>query len=177
VKEEQREGAIPADPSAEAPPVARDARNPGESRRRKRGRSKSNRRPAEGDGTPRAKTGGASDYPRHPVQKALRIPRAILEQNAGKPCSDRDAARFSGIGYHGPFAVELSSAIKYGFLSRPKPGTVELTDLAKKVLRPQNPTDALEGLRQAVLNAPRSRTCTNTTEAKTSLMSPSSAMS
>ena len=155
MKEEQREGAIPADPSAEAPPVARDARNPGESRRRKRGRSKSNRRPAEGGGTPRAKTGGASDYPRHPVQKALRIPRAILEQNAGKPCSDRDAARFSGIGYDGPFAVELSSAIKYGFLSRPKPGTVELTDLAKKVLRPQNPTDALEGLRQAVLNAPK----------------------
>ena len=64
MKEEQREGALPADPSAEAPPVARDARNPGESRRRKRGRSKSNRRPAAGGGTPRAKTGGASDYPR-----------------------------------------------------------------------------------------------------------------
>src|SRR5437899_1519664 len=100
-------------------------------------------------------TGGAADYPRHPVQKALRIPRAILEQNAGRPCSDRDAAGFAGVGYHGPFTVELSSAIKYGFLTRPQHGTVGLTELGKKVLRPQNPSDELDGLRQAVLNAPK----------------------
>lgn len=60
-----------------------------------------------------------------------------------------------GVGYHGPFAVELSSAIKYGFLSRPQPGNVELTELGKKVLRPQNPADAVNALRQAVLNAPK----------------------
>jgi hypothetical protein len=88
------------------------------------------------------------------VQKALRIPRAILEQNAGRPCTDREAAAFAGIGYHGPFQSELSSAIKYGWLSRPQPGIVEPTELAKKVLRPQNPTNVVEGLRQAILNAP-----------------------
>jgi len=59
------------------------------------------------------------------------------------------------MGYHGPFAVELSSALKYGFLARPKPGTVELTDLAKTVLRPQTQSEELNGVRQAVLNAPK----------------------
>lgn len=103
----------------------------------------------------RAKTGGAGDYPRHSVRKALRIPGAILDQNAGRACTDREAAKFSGIGYHGPYRVEQSSAIKYGFLSRPSPGKVQLTDLGKKVLRPQNPTDELAGLREAVLNAPK----------------------
>jgi hypothetical protein len=55
---------------------------------------------------------------------------------------------------HGPFSVELSSALKYGFLRRPEPGHVEVTDLAKKVLRPQNPTDEIDGLREAILAAP-----------------------
>jgi hypothetical protein len=99
--------------------------------------------------------GGASDYPRHAVRKALRIPRSILEQNAGKSCTDREAATFSGVKYHGPFRTELSSAIKYGFLSRPSPGKVELTDLGKKVIRPQNPNDELAGIREAVLKAPK----------------------
>jgi hypothetical protein len=141
--------------------AAAESENAGEVRQaekrklKKRGGKKRRRRAVSGDKAPRSKTGGAADYPRHPAQKALRIPRAILEQNAGKPCSDSEAARFSGIGYHGPFKVELSSAIKYGYLSRPQPGTVELAELGKKVLRPQNPEDALNGLRQAVLNAPK----------------------
>lgn len=96
-----------------------------------------------------------ADYPRHGVRKALRIPKAILDQNAGRACSDQDAAKYSGVGFHGPFRVELSSSIKYGFLKRPSTGHVELTDLAKKILRPQNDSDETDGLRQAVLNAPK----------------------
>jgi hypothetical protein len=80
---------------------------------------------------------GSTSYPRHSVRKALRVPRAILDQNAGKPCSDREAAGFCGVKYHGPFGVEVSSALKYGFLRRPGSSQVEVTDLAKKVLRPQ----------------------------------------
>lgn len=97
---------------------------------------------------------GRSKYPRHALGAALRIPRAILEQNAGKECSDRDAAKYSGVGYHGPFRVELSSAIKYGLLDRPQTGKVALTPLARQILRPQNPQDELAGYRQAVANAP-----------------------
>ena len=98
--------------------------------------------------------GGVSLYPRHSITKALRIPRAVLEQNAGKPCTDREATGFAGLAFHGPSRVEISSAIKYGLLSRPVAGTVSVTDLAKKILRPQNPSDEIDGLRQAVLNAP-----------------------
>lgn len=147
--------ATPTAVPANGQPSTGTTRKSGPPRSKKRPRRSRRQALRRANDAPKPKTGGASDYPRHPVQKALRIPRAILEQNAGKPCSDREAARFSGMGYHGPFAVELSSAIKYGFLSRPRPGTVELTDLAKKVLRPQNPADALDGLRQAVLNAPK----------------------
>lgn len=97
---------------------------------------------------------GVAAYPRHSVKKALRIPKAILEQNAGKACSDREAAAYAGLAHHGPSKVEISSAIKYGLLARPTDGNVSVTDLAKKILRPQNPNDELDGLRQAVLNAP-----------------------
>ncbi len=44
--------------------------------------------------------------------------------------------------------------MKFGFLSRPATGKVTVTDLAKRILRPQNPQDELAGLREAFLNAP-----------------------
>lgn len=93
-------------------------------------------------------------FPRHDVQKALRIPRAILEQNAGKNCSEEEAAKFVGVGYNGPFKVEISSSLKYGFLERPSAGKIQVSNLARKILRPQNMGDETEGLREAILNAP-----------------------
>src|SRR5579872_1084027 len=86
--------------------------------------ARSERDPGKKARVRRTPTGGATSYPRHDVQKALRIPRAILEQNAGRPCTDREAAAFAGVGYHGPFQSELSSAIKYGWLSHVDPGRV-----------------------------------------------------
>jgi hypothetical protein len=93
-------------------------------------------------------------FPRHSSKKALRVPRAILEQNAAKQCTDREALKFAELAFNGPSRVELSSSIKYGFLERPSTGIVAITELAKQVLRPQKPTDAIDGYRQAVLNAP-----------------------
>jgi hypothetical protein len=94
-------------------------------------------------------------YPRHSLEKALRIPKAILDQNAGKDCSDEDTATFLGMKYNrGPYAIEISSAIKFGLLERPSPGRVSVSDLAKKILRPQNEQEELIGLREAVLKAP-----------------------
>lgn len=121
-------------------------------RRKKRvGKKRTQAKPAE------PATGLASNaakFPRHSVTKALRIPRAILEQNAGRPCSDKEALKFAGLSFNGPSRVEISSSIKYGFLDRPNTGTVAVTDLAKKVLRPQKANDAVDGLREAVLKAP-----------------------
>ena len=142
----EEEPEVTNDPDTQAVPMTPRARKPrGKKKRQAVARAKKGK----------TRVGGSSDYPRHALRKTLRIPRAILEQNAGRPCSDREAAGYSGVGYHGPFRVELSSAIKYGFLSRPEAGRVQLTDLGRKVLRPQEPGDELAGLREGLLTAPK----------------------
>ncbi|HTU89485.1 MAG TPA: hypothetical protein VMF69_05255 [Gemmataceae bacterium] len=44
-------------------------------------------------------------------------------------------------------------AVKYGLLERPAPGRVAITPIAKKILRPQNEQEELQGLREAALKA------------------------
>lgn len=96
-----------------------------------------------------------SAYPRHNVVDALRIPKAILDQNAGKACSDDQAAGFLGLkSAAGPFGVEISSGIKYGFLTRPGSKQLEVSDLGRQVLRPKSSDDVAKGYQQSVLNAP-----------------------
>jgi hypothetical protein len=97
---------------------------------------------------------GASRHPRHSLDKSLRVPKAILDQNAGKPCTDAEAVKFLGLKLTGAMKSEISSAIKYGLLSRPSSGTLEVTERAKKAIRPQSPSDAQQALREAVLDAP-----------------------
>ena len=93
-------------------------------------------------------------YPRHTVEKALRIPKAIYDQNAGRPTSLVDAAKFSTGGkVNGPFQVEVSSAKKYGFL-RSEDRKLVLEERARKALAPQSETDRISALREAVLAAP-----------------------
>lgn len=97
----------------------------------------------------------SSNFPRHSIEKALRIPKAILDQNAGKECSDRESATYLGATYNnGPYATEISSAIKYGLLERPAPKKIKPTELAKRILRPQTAEDELSGYREAILKAP-----------------------
>jgi hypothetical protein len=98
--------------------------------------------------------GGNARFPRHSVEKALRIPRAIIEQNAGKECTDKESATYLGVGFNGPYSVEISSAIKYGFLVRPRPKSIAVTERARQAVRPQKLGDEIEALRQAVLDAP-----------------------
>jgi hypothetical protein len=102
----------------------------------------------------REKRATRAKYPRHSVERALRIPKAILEQNAGKPCTPQQAAAFLGVGSKGPFAVEIGSATKYGFLERPEEGKIQPTELARRILRPKSPEDEVKGYREAVLKAP-----------------------
>jgi hypothetical protein len=100
------------------------------------------------------KRGTPLGFPKHPILKCLRIPQAVLENNAGKECTDREAARFAGIGWSGQIAVEISSAIKYGLFQRPSPGKVEPTDITRRIVRPQKPTDKVDAIREALLKAP-----------------------
>jgi hypothetical protein len=97
----------------------------------------------------------SAKYPRHNLERALRIPQAILEQNAGRECTERESATFVGVKYaRGPYTSEISSAIKFDLLRRPSSGRVALTDTAKMILRPQEEGARLKGLRKAVLAAP-----------------------
>lgn len=113
---------------------------------------------AKSKAKPAAKTGrasGGANFPRHSIEKALRIPQALIEQNAGKEATDKEAAKFVGLtNPKGPFSVEISSALKYGFLERPSPGVIITTELVKRILRPKSSEDELKALREAVLNAP-----------------------
>lgn len=93
-------------------------------------------------------------FPRHSLSKSLRIAKAILEQNAGKPATVKEAAAFVGVGVSGPLNVEIGSGTKYGLLERPENGKLQPTALAKKILRPQSPSDELEAYREAILKAP-----------------------
>lgn len=115
----------------------------------------SKRKSVKAKATAEDETSGNAKYPRHPVEAALRIPRAILDQNAGNACTQKEAAAFIGLKDHGPFRVEVSSSLKYGLLQRPVPGKVEPSPLAKQILRPQKPSDELDGYRQAILTAPQ----------------------
>jgi hypothetical protein len=93
-------------------------------------------------------------YPRHTVEKALRIPKAIIEQNASKPCTPERAAALVNLGSaKGPFAVEISSAMKYGFLDREE-GKIKPTELARRIIRPTSTDDEIKGYREAILKAP-----------------------
>ena len=99
-------------------------------------------------------SGAGAKYPRHNVDQALRIPRAILDQNAGKPSTIKEAAAFVGVGGGGEFQVEVSSATKYGFLDRSTPGKIQPTDRARRILRPQTEQDETQAIREAILEAP-----------------------
>lgn len=92
-------------------------------------------------------------FPKHSVLKAIRIPQAVLENNAGKDCTDREAATFAGLGWTGSVKVEISSALKYGLFQRPSPGRVEPTDLTRRIVRPQKPNDKIDAIRESILNA------------------------
>lgn len=94
-------------------------------------------------------------YPRHSVERALRIPKVIIEQNAGKACTPAEAARFLGVGEKGAFSVEIGSASKYGFLERPEEGKIRPTERARRILRPTSQEDEVKGYREAILAAPQ----------------------
>ena len=97
---------------------------------------------------------GQIGYPKHPILKCLRIPQGVVENNAGKECTDREAAKFAGLGWGRQLKVEISSAIKYSLFERPSPGHVKPTDLIRRILKPQTPTDKVDAIREAVLKAP-----------------------
>jgi hypothetical protein len=104
---------------------------------------------------PKTAASRLAKYPRHSAEKSLRIPKAILEQNGGHACTPTQAAGYLGLtNPKGPFAVEIGSAKKFGFLESPEPGKIQPTELARRILRPKTPEDQTDAYREAVLKAP-----------------------
>lgn len=117
---------------------------------------KKGKKPAKKKASPGRARGGAGrvKFPKHSILDCIRIPQAIVDQNAGEACTDREGAAFAKIGWTGEIGVEIGSAIKYGLLGRPVPGKIKPSDLVRKITRPQDPKDKLVALRQCVMNAP-----------------------
>lgn len=122
--------------------------------KKSKGKKKSKRRKGTKSANGATKRGIPLGYPKHPILKSLRLPQAVLENNAGKECTDREAAKFAGIGWSGQIAVEVSSALKYGLFERPSPGKVKPTDITRRIVKPQTPTDKVDAIREALLRAP-----------------------
>lgn len=102
----------------------------------------------------RGATAPAPKYPRHSIEKALRIPRALYEQNAGRPATRAEAVKYAGgAKLNGQWQVEISSSQKYGFLESSS-GTVALTERARRIIAPQSEGDRLATLREAIQAAP-----------------------
>lgn len=94
-------------------------------------------------------------FPRHSVERALRIPQALYDQNGGQPATMAEAVRFAGgSSVSGPFKTEVSSSKKYGFLESVDHNRIGLTERARKAIAPQSPTDRLNALRDGILAAP-----------------------
>ncbi len=131
-------------------PTTTTASAKGKGKKKKSSKRKKGAKAANGA----TKRGIPLGYPKHPILKSLRMPQAVLENNAGKECSDREAAKFAGVGWSGQIAVEISSALKYGLFERPSPGKVKPTDITRRIVKPQTPTDKVDAIREALLKAP-----------------------
>jgi hypothetical protein len=130
--------------------------------RRTKAKTRRKRAPAKRGTATRKEAGGSSKtavaqrakFPRHSVERALRIPKAIYDQNGGNPATPKEAATFTGVGSAaGPFGVEVSSAKKYGYLASEN-GKLVLQPRARKAIAPQSETDRVSAFREAVLAAP-----------------------
>jgi hypothetical protein len=115
---------------------------------------KKGKKAAKKKAAPTGRSRGPVKFPKHSMLGCIRIPQAIVDQNAGEACTDREGAAFAKIGWTGDISVEISSASKYKLLERPSPGKIKPTDLVRKITRPQDPKDKLAALRQCVMNAP-----------------------
>lgn len=124
-------------------------------------KSRARRRPVTSTAKQATTSASQANFPRHSVERALRIPKALYEQNGGKPATPKEAVVFAGgTSLSGALKVEISSAKKYGFLA-PDGGKVVLTNRAREAIAPQSVNDRVNALREAILAAPEISTVYN----------------
>jgi len=94
-----------------------------------------------------------ADLPRTSLVKALRLPRALLEQYAGQPTPPIDLALAVGVKPSSSgWRTLTGSAIGYGLTEGGyNASTISLTDLGRRAVAPQTEGEDIEALREACL--------------------------
>lgn len=94
-----------------------------------------------------------TDLPRVSLEKALRLPRALLEEYAGQPTPPLDLALAVGVKPSSSGWRSLTgSAIGYGLTEGGyNASTISLTELGRRAVAPQEEGEDIEALREACL--------------------------
>lgn len=97
-----------------------------------------------------------SDFPKHSLVDALRVPKALADKNGGQPLPPTETAIALGMSPgSSDFRILLSSSIKYGLTSGSyNQDRVTLEELGRNIVEPRNSEDEHRSLVQAALNPP-----------------------
>lgn len=112
-------------------------------------------------GTPKEDHRGRvkSDFPKHSLDDALRVPRALSDKNGGQPLPPTETAIAIGVSPgSSEFRTLLSSSIKYGLTSGSfNSEKVALEEAGRNIVEPRNPEDERRALVDAALAPPTFR--------------------
>jgi hypothetical protein len=97
-----------------------------------------------------------SDFPKHTLDEALRVARALSDKNGGQPLPPTETAIAIGISPgSSEFRTLLSSSIKYGLTTGSfNSEKVVLEDAGRNIVEPRNADDEQKALVKAALNPP-----------------------
>lgn len=93
------------------------------------------------------------DVPQYPLDKALRIPRAIIDNYGKGPAKPLDVAKVLQIApTTANFRMQAGASIAYGLTEGGwNAAQIAVTPLALKILKPKNEDEPMEGMREAFL--------------------------
>jgi hypothetical protein len=97
-----------------------------------------------------------SDFPKHSLDEALRVAKALADKNGGQPLPPTETAIAIGISPgSSEFRTLLSSSIKYGLTSGSfNSEKVSLEDAGRNIAEPRSPEDERKALVEAALTPP-----------------------
>src|SRR5713101_7718819 len=95
-----------------------------------------------------------TDVPLYSLEKALKIPQAIVDNYGKGPAKPLEVAKVLEVAPTNPnFKMHTGASIAYGLTEGGwNASQIALTPLALKILKPQNENEPLEGKREALLN-------------------------
>lgn len=95
-----------------------------------------------------------SDFPKHTLEEALRVPTALAEKHSSQPLPPTETAIAVGVSPgSSEFRTLLSSSIKYGLTTGSyNQERVALTDLGRRIVEPTSEEDRRQALNEAALS-------------------------